>query len=78
MSAESPANAPSTLNMPKENDIENPEELTKEVSNMFNEKRFEDLKKTFLLYKSSPKATELISKCFRLYINKRFDDIIKN
>ena len=78
MSAESPSNAPSTLNMPKENDIENPEELTKEVSNMFNEKRLEDLKKTFLLYKSFPKATELISKCFRLYINKRFDDIIKN
>ena len=65
MSAESPT---STEN----------EELTKEVSNMFNEKRLEELKKTFQLYKSSPKAIEIISKCFRLYIIKRFDDIKKN
>lgn len=65
MSAESPAST------------ENPEELTKEVSNMFNEKRLEELKKTFQLYKSSPKAIEIISKCFRLYIIKRFYNIIK-
>lgn len=61
-----------------EKDIENPEELKKivvEISNLFDAKRNEDLKKTFQLYKFSPRRLNVICGCLYEYIIKEFNGI---
>ena len=61
-----------------ENDIENPEELKKmaeEISNLFEAKRNEDLKRTFQLYKFTPQRLNVICKCLYKYILKVLDGI---